>query len=78
MAQNFGPSMPTACKAITKSDSTNNTFNAIYVGGAGNVTITDPYGNVVEFVGVPAGQYIWCQCVKVMNATTATSLVGLT
>jgi len=33
---------------------------------------------VVEFVGVPAGQYIWCQCVKVMNATTATSLVGLT
>jgi hypothetical protein len=34
-------------------------------------------GQTVTFTAVPAGQYIWVRTQKVMDATTATNMVGL-
>lgn len=67
------------CTAVTKSDVTTYSpmFDALYVGGAGNVTIVDGDGNTVEFVGVPAGTILPVNAYQVMDATTATSIVGL-
>ncbi len=70
--------------AITKSDSTlyNATNNggfldALYVGGAGDVTVRTVGGTTVAFVGVPAGTILPIRCDQVRAATTATSVVGL-
>ena len=51
---------------------------AIYVGGAGNVQITDPDGNVTIFYNVPAGTILPVMIVRVSSTnTTATNIVGL-
>lgn len=63
--------------AITKSDSAANVFNAIYVGGAGNVVIVGRNGVAVTFTAVPVGTILPVNTQKVMDATTATLLVGL-
>ena len=48
----------------------------IFVGGAGNMTITDGKGNSVTFTGIAAGTLLPVEAVKV-TAATATNLVGL-
>ena len=69
--------------AITKSDSTEYTpknggyLDALYVGGAGDVTVKTVGGTTVAFVGAVAGSIIPIQCQQVRNATTATNVVGL-
>jgi len=70
-------SIPTSATAITKSDTASNAFSYIYVGGQGNVVVQTEEGQIVTFSSVPVGQYIWVRTQKVMNATTATNLVGL-
>lgn len=67
--------------AITKSDSADNYFKSIYVGGTGDVVVL-PMGaaddaDVVTFKAVPVGTVLPIQVRKVMNATTATLLIGL-
>jgi len=47
----------------------------IYVGGAGNITITDMEGNSVQFTNVPVG--VLPVCATHVTAATATGLVGL-
>jgi hypothetical protein len=50
---------------------------AIYVGGAGNITLVTVGDETVQFVGVLAGTILPVRTKIVTTATTATSLVGL-
>lgn len=63
--------------AITKSDTENNSYSAIYVGGTGNVAVVTEGGTTVTFNAVPVGVIIPVRTQKVLDATTATNLVGL-
>jgi hypothetical protein len=51
---------------------------AIYVGGAGNISMTGDDGNTEVFTGLLAGQILPCGPRKVnTTSTTATLLLGL-
>lgn len=64
--------------AITPSDTTAQTYRAIYVGGAGNVTVITTGGNTVTFTAPPVGTIIPVEVSYVKaTLTTATLLVGL-
>ena len=64
--------------AITKSDSTAVDFDAIYVGGTGNVAVRTARGSTVTFSAVPAGSILPIKVDRVMDTnTTATGMVGL-
>lgn len=63
--------------AVTKSDSTVVAFDAVYVGGSGDLVVTTPLGTVLTFSAVPAGSIIPIRCNRVMAATTATLMIGL-
>lgn len=69
----------TSSGAVTKSDSTVLDFNAIYVGGAGDVAIKHTEGgSAVTYPSVPAGTILPVSGVRVMSAgTTATSMVWM-
>lgn len=63
--------------AITPSDATVIAADALFVGGAGNVTCLDRDGTSAVYT-VPAGGHVLCQVTKVMaTGTTATAIVGL-
>lgn len=62
--------------AITKSDTENNAYSGIYVGGTGAVTVVTEAGTEVTFSAVPVGTIIPIRTQKVKAATTATLLVG--
>lgn len=65
-------------KAITTSDSVLQRYSAIYVGGAGNLTVIAESGDSLLFTAVPVGRIIRCRVTKVMaTGTAATNLVGL-
>lgn len=66
--------------AVTTSDSTVlPVTRALYIGGAGNITVTMAEdGNNVTFVGVLAGMVYPLQVSKVLaTGTTATNIVAL-
>lgn len=65
---------------ITPSDTVEQTYRAIYVGGAGNVAVVPESGSAaVTFTAPPVGSIIPIRTRKVMSTnTTATLLVGLT
>lgn len=65
--------------AVTKSDSTVlTTTRALYVGGAGNLTVTMAgSGADVVFEDVLAGSLLPLRVTKVKAATTATKIVAL-
>ena len=64
--------------AVTPSDSTALDFNAVYVGGSGNIAIELEDTTSVVFVGVPAGTILPIQGIGVdSTSTTATSIVWL-
>lgn len=66
------------CGAVTKSDSTVLSFDALYIGGAGAVDIkTSEDAAAVTFAAVPAGTVLPVQGVRVMAATAATNIVWL-
>lgn len=64
-------------EAITTSDTANNTYSGIYVGGAGNVTVVTEGGTTVTFTAPPVGTILPIRTQKVTTATTATLLIGL-
>lgn len=52
--------------------------DAIYVGGAGNVSVKNVDGTVVTFIGVPVGTVLPIKVTVVRSTlTTATNLVAL-
>lgn len=66
-------------KAITPSDTVDEAFSAIYVGGAGDVSVVmEAGGTAVTFKAPPVGTILPIR-VKRVNATltTATLLIGL-
>jgi hypothetical protein len=64
-------------EAITKSDTANNAYSGIYVGGTGAVAVVTEGGTTVTFSAVPVGTVLPIRTQKVLDATTATLLVGL-
>lgn len=68
----------TKAVAVTKSDTVRQE-GILYVGGAGDVKVTTIEGDVVTFVGVPAGTILPVFVILVWSAvTTATSMVLIT
>lgn len=64
--------------AVTPSDSTDLSFKRLYVGGAGNVVLKPAIdATAVTFPNVPAGAWMEVAGVRVMAATTATSIVWM-
>jgi len=66
--------------AITPSNSTSlaAVSRAIYIGGAGNLTVEMAGGQTpITFVGVSAGCLLPIRVNKVLTSTTATNLVAL-
>ncbi len=63
-------------EAITKSDTESNAYSAIYVGGAGDVTVVTEGGTTVTFKAPPVGTILPIRTQKVTAATTATLLLG--
>jgi len=64
--------------AVTKSDSTVLDFNALFVGGAGNVSVDHTEGGTaVVYTGVPAGSILPVSGVRVNAATTATNITWM-
>lgn len=64
--------------AITPSDATFVNLIGVFVGGAGNLTVTTAAGNDVTFTGVLAGSQIALGITKVKaTGTTATNIVGI-
>ena len=63
---------------ITPSDTAPQTYRAIYVGGAGNVSVVTAGNNTVTFTAPPVGTIIPVEVMFVRaTLTTATLLVGL-
>ena len=62
--------------AITPSNTTELDLRGLICGGAGNVVVTDGYGNDTT-IPMIAGQTITGQIRYVKAATTATNLIGL-
>jgi len=50
---------------------------AVWVGGAGNLSVTMISGDSALFSGVPAGTILPIQVKQVLAATTATLILGL-
>lgn len=64
--------------AVTKSDTTVFFANALYIGTTGDVVLVTCRDTTLTFVGVPAGTFLPVRCKKVMAATTASNIIGLT
>ncbi len=67
--------------AVTKSDTVDQPYKSLFVGGAGNVTVlminaTDD-SQTVTFTAVAAGTMLPIQVRRIMAATTATLIIGL-
>lgn len=70
---NFG-----SAAAITPSDTAQQTYKAIYVGGAGNLAVEMESGDQVTFTAPPVGTLLPLRVRKVRSTgTTATLLIGL-
>lgn len=74
-ASNF---IATNAVAVTPSNTADNAYSYLYIGGAGDVSVVTEGGDTVTFVGLVAGSYVWVRTSKVRStSTTATNIVGL-
>lgn len=65
---------------VTKSDAViySPPLQGLYIGGAGNVTIVDQYGNNSIFTALPVGTFLPVAASQVMSTgTTATAITGI-
>lgn len=84
MAAPVQPITPSDAVALTKSDTTTygpangGVFDAIYVGGAGDVAVRTANGTTLTFSGALAGTTIPIRFDRLMSTnTTATLILGL-
>lgn len=64
--------------AVTPSDSGSHFYRALYVGGAGNVSLVTAAGNAVTFTALNAGTLLPVATQRInLTSTTASNLVGL-
>ena len=76
MSDNF--QVPSRAAAVTPSDSTQIYASALYVGGAGNVSVVTEGDDTVTFTGVQAGSMLVLRIKQVRStSTTATNIVRL-
>lgn len=80
MANNIQAMGARYAQALTKSDTTTYSppFDAVYVGGAGDVALRTADGQTVTFTGAVAGSILPVSFDRLMSANTdATDCVGL-
>jgi len=76
MSDNY--QVPSRAAAVTASDSTEIYGSALYVGGAGSVSVVTEGGDTAAFANVPAGTTLVIRFTKVRSTgTTATNLVRM-
>lgn len=76
MSDNF--QVPSRAAAVTPSDSTQIYASALFVGGAGNVSVVTEGDDTVTFTGVQAGSMLVLRIKQVRaTSTTATNIVRL-
>lgn len=81
-AYGYPPSLSslTRGEAVTPSDSVDlgRTSRALWVGGAGAVSLITSGGDTITLTGVPAGTLLWVRATRVRSTgTTATSMTAL-
>jgi hypothetical protein len=76
MNNNAAGSIATKARAVTKSDTAENAYAYLYVGGAGDIVVVTEGGDEVTLSSVPVGSFIWVRTSKIKAATTATNIVG--
>lgn len=65
-------------RAVTPSDTVNQQGRALYVGGAGNVSMLTVAGDVLTFIAPPVGTIIPVEFRRInATLTTATNLLAL-
>lgn len=62
--------------AVTPHDSNPNVFQAFVVGVAGNVVVTDRYGNTATIPAIAGYEYRIETALILSTGTTATGIVG--
>lgn len=63
---------------VSDSDDLPEAARALYVGGAGDITMTALDGSVLTFASLAAGTLLPVSCIRVWSTgTSATSIVGL-
>lgn len=78
MTQYYTSQAFTRAAAVTTSDTADNYGSALFVGGAGNVSLVTEGGDTVTFTAPPVGSIIPVRFSKVRaTGTTATLLVRL-
>jgi len=64
--------------AVTPHDTNANAFDALYIGGAGNVAVVTQGGQSTTFIAPPIGTVLYIKTKQVLaTGTTASNLVGL-
>lgn len=78
MSQYFNSQSFAHAAAVTTSDTADNPGAALYVGGAGNVSLVTEGGETTTFTAPPVGSVLYVRFTKVRaTGTTATNLVRL-
>lgn len=78
--QNMGSQIFSGMAAVTPSDTAEVTCRAVYVGGAGNVTLKQKGGTAITFTAPPVGAVLPVSLDQgqiMSTGTTATLLVAL-
>lgn len=75
---NINSMTATDAASVTPSDTAYNEAIALYIGGAGDVSVVTEEGTTVTFAGAQAGTIIPVRVQKVRStSTTATSILAL-
>lgn len=73
----YGPAWDAASVTAADADLARKPATALWVGGAGDVSVVMAGGGVVTIAGVAAGTLLPIRVDRVAAATTATSIVAL-